>query len=97
MTLTHLESTSQGASNAFTFVEGQVDDGVTGVTLVLSDGEHVQATTGNGWFLAWWPGSLDATAADITSASGTSTQTLTATTSPMPPLPSGTGNSGAGA
>ncbi len=73
VTLTHLESDDQGP---FTFVEGQVDEGVTGVTLVLSDGEHVQTTTGNGWFLAWWPGGLDATSAEITSARGTSSQTL---------------------
>lgn len=97
ITLTHLDSSSQGSSNAFTFIEGQVDDGVTGVTLVLSDGEHVQATTGDGWILAWWPGDLNATAADIAAVSGTSTQTLTPTTPPRPSLPSATGNSGAGA
>jgi hypothetical protein len=74
VTLAHLASTSQGA---YSLVDGQVDEGVTGVTLVLSDGEHVHATTGNGWFVAWWPGKLDATSAAITSASGTSEQPLT--------------------
>jgi hypothetical protein len=73
VTFVHLASTSQ---SAVTLVDGQIDEGVTGVTLALTDGEHVQATTGSGWFVAWWPGSLGATSADITSASGTSTQTI---------------------
>ena len=73
ITLTHLASNGQGP---FTFVEGQVDDGVAGVTFVLSNGQHVQATTDNGWILAWWPGGLDATSAVVTTAGGTSTQEL---------------------
>jgi hypothetical protein len=79
MTVTHLASTSQGA---YTVVDGQIDEGVTGMTLALSDGEHVQATTGNGWFVAWWPGSVDVTSAEITTASGVTTQTLTLNTPP---------------
>jgi hypothetical protein len=79
VTLAHLASTSQGA---YSLVDGQVDEGVTGVTLVLSDGEHVQATTGNGWFVAWWPGRLDATSAAISSPSGTSAQPLTSAHTP---------------
>ena len=82
MTLGHLSSTNQGP---FSIVQGQVDAGVTGVTLVLSDGERVQASTGNGWFVAWWPGLLDTTSAEITTASGVTTQTLTPL--PVPPLP----------
>jgi len=82
MTLAHLASTSQGP---FTVVQGQVDAGVSGVSLVLSDGEHVQSSTGNGWFVAWWPGLLDATSAEITIPSGVTTQTLTPL--PVPPLP----------
>ncbi len=91
MTLTRLASTSQ---DAFTVVDGQIDPGVTGVTLVLSDGDHVQATTGNGWFVAWWPGSTGADSAQITSASGTSTQTLTLGTPPTAPPPSAAGTGG---
>ena len=82
MTLAHFASTDQGP---FTVVQGQVDAGVTGVSLVLSDGEHVQASTGHGWFVAWWPGLLDATSVEITTASGVTTQTLTPL--PVPPLP----------
>ena len=86
-TLTHVSSAGQ---DPFSFVEGQVDEGVTGVTLVLSDGEHVQASTDNGWFLAWWPGSLDTTSAEIATASGVTTQTLTVDTPPMAPPPDNT-------
>jgi hypothetical protein len=87
LALTHLTANSQGP---LTLVEGQIDESVTGVTLVLSDGEHVQATTGNGWLLAWWPGSLDATSAEITTASGTTSQNLTRS-GPRPGGPGGPG------
>ncbi len=80
MSVDHLASTSQGA---YTVVTGQVEAGVTGVTLVRSDGEHVQTSVSNGLFVAWWPGTEDATAAEITTAQGESTQTLKA----APPLP----------
>ncbi len=83
-TLTHLSSAGQGP---LSFVEGQVAEGVTGVTLVLSDGEHIQASTDNGWFLAWWPGSLGTTSAEIATASGVTTQTFTLDTPPMAPPP----------
>ena len=89
LTLTHLTSDGQGH---FTVVEGQIDQSVTGLTFVLSHGEHVQATTGNGWLLAWWPGSLDATSADITTATGSSSQAL----SPNGPGQGGPGQGGHG-
>ncbi len=91
VTLSHFASTGQGA---YTVIEGQLDEGVTGVTLVLSDGEHVQATAGNGYFVAWWPGSLDATAAEITTANGVTTQTLTFGTPPTPSPPIAPGGGG---
>ena len=53
MSVDHLASTSQGA---YTVVTGQVEAGVTGVTLVRSDGEQVQTSVSNGLFVAWWPG-----------------------------------------
>ena len=78
----HMASASQGA---YTLVEGQVASDVTAVTLVRSDGVDVQASTGNGWFLAWWPGPQDVTSAEITTPSGVTTQTLNMNTLPPPP------------
>jgi hypothetical protein len=85
VTVAHMDSTSQGP---YTLVEGQVDAGVTAVTLLRSDGDHVQASTGHGWFVAWWPGQLNATSAEITTASGVTTQTLNTMPS-LPPARSG--------
>jgi hypothetical protein len=86
MSVAHLDSTAQGA---FTVVEGQVASDVTGVTLVRSDGVDVQTTTGNGWFVAWWPGSEDVTSAEITTPGGVTTQTLN---TPAPQPVSGSGS-----
>ncbi len=71
----HVTSSSQGP---YTFVEGQVAAGVIGVTLVRSDGDHVEATTADGWFVAWWPGSQGVTSAEVTTAGGATTQPMTA-------------------
>jgi hypothetical protein len=35
---------------------GRVGPGVTGVDIVLPNGETVRATTRKGWWAAWWPG-----------------------------------------
>jgi hypothetical protein len=70
----HLSLSGDGA---YTLVEGQVEPGVTHVTLVRNSGGNVDATTGNGWFVAWWPGAQDVTAAQSTTAAGTTTQNLT--------------------
>jgi hypothetical protein len=77
----HLASTTQGP---YTLVEGQTDPDVTGVTVVSSDGERVQATTDNGWFLAWWPGTQGAASAQISTAAGVTTQVFN---TPPPPPP----------
>jgi len=61
----------------YTFVQGQVVAGVTGVTLARSDGNDVQATVADGSFVAWWPGSVGATSAQVRSSAGTATQQLT--------------------
>jgi hypothetical protein len=66
------ESASDG--QAYTIAEGSVGPGVTAATLVLSDGSDIVTTTGNGVFLAWWPGSAVVTSATVTTASGTTTQ-----------------------
>ena len=60
MTVAHLTAGSQGA---YSLAEGQLVSGVTGVTLVRSDGVDVVASTGSGWFVAWWPGSAGVTSA----------------------------------
>jgi hypothetical protein len=79
----HLASTSQGP---YTLVEGQADPDVTGVTIVRSDGEQVQTTIDNGWFLAWWPGTQGATSAQITTSAGVITEVFN-TNTPLPPPP----------
>jgi hypothetical protein len=59
---------------AYSFSQGAVGDGVTGVTLHLADGSTVTATVQGGWYVAWWPGSTEFSSADVTTASGTHTQ-----------------------
>jgi hypothetical protein len=61
---------------------GQIGEHVTGVTLVLTDGRHIEATTTNGWFAAWWPDGKEAQAAELTTPTGTVTQRLTPTATP---------------
>jgi len=95
-----LSSAHQGDRDgqAFSFADGRTGTGVTGVTLVLDDGTSVQATVGDGWYLAWWPSSHAVTSAQITTATGTSTQTFSAPGGGGPggggPAPSGPGGSG---
>jgi hypothetical protein len=59
-----------------TFNDGRIGAYVTAVTIELADGSRVRATTSHGWFAAWWPGSVEAQSAEITTASGTTTQQL---------------------
>ncbi len=65
--------TRDSAGNALTLVDGRTGAGVTAVTIKRSDGSSVQATVADGWYLAWWPGTVTATNAEVTTASGTST------------------------
>jgi hypothetical protein len=65
---------------AYTIAEGSVGSGVTAATLVLSDGSDVVTTTGNGLFLAWWPGSAVVTSATVTTVTGTTTQPISSPT-----------------
>jgi hypothetical protein len=79
----------------YALAEGRAGAGVTAVTLLLSDGTRVIATTSHGWFAAWWPGSKDATAAEITTAGhATTTQAITQPPAVAPPS-TATGPSGA--
>jgi hypothetical protein len=69
-----VETTQEG--QAYTIAEGSIGSGVTAATLVLSDGSHVVTTSGNGFFLAWWPGTSVITSATVTSATRTTTQPI---------------------
>ncbi len=75
-----ISAVSGGSSSAhgevWSQLQGQVGSGVSAVTLTLSDRSRVRASVSNGWFVAWWPGALDAQAAEITSARGTTTEPL---------------------
>jgi hypothetical protein len=73
VTQSHLSTTSDGP---YTLVDGRVGPGVTGVTLVLDDGQDVVTTVADGWFVAWWPNAGNATSAQVASASGTTTEAL---------------------
>jgi hypothetical protein len=78
------------AGAAYSVAEGRTGSDVTGVTLTLDDGTTVQATVGNGWFVAWWPGSQVVKSAELATSSGSTTQTFD-----LPPTPPGAGASGA--
>lgn len=72
------------AGKGLTLVEGRVGSDVTAVTIDRNDGSSVDATVANGWYVAWWPGTVPATDAVVTTASGDNTLTF-----PAPPAPSG--------
>jgi hypothetical protein len=97
-----VDRTSVGARDGerYTMVVGRTGEGVTGVTLSLGNGTDVTATSGNGVFVAWWPGSQSVTSAAVATVTGVSTQTLNLpgagiATSPKspPPSPPGTQSS----
>jgi hypothetical protein len=82
--------TRDSAGNALTLVDGRTGAGVTAVTIQRSDGSSVRATVASGWYLAWWPGTVTATNAEVTTASGTSTVAFPSTPAlPAPNCPSG--------
>ena len=76
------------ADGPYTLADGRVASGVTGVTLVLDNGQGVVATVADGWLLAWWPSDAGATSSQVTDASGTTSQTLVSSTK-GPPTPPG--------
>ena len=84
LSVSHLSLAGDGP---YTLAEGRLDPTVSAVTVVLSDGRDVAATTANGWFVAWWPGGQEVTSAQITSASGTTTEPVDVPTETAPPLP----------
>jgi len=76
--LTELTLTSLNTQGGVPFdtLEGTVASGVTAVSLVLSDGESVEATVSGGLVLAWWPSGDKPVSAQVSTASGTTTQSL---------------------
>jgi hypothetical protein len=68
--------TTDRAGAAYSLAEGRTGSDVTGVTLTLDDGTSVQATVGNGWFIAWWPSSHVVKSAELATSTGTTTQTF---------------------
>lgn len=60
----------------YTLVEGRAGPGVGAVRLVLDDGTTVEATEGNGIFVAWWPGAEGIRTAELATAAGPATQPL---------------------
>lgn len=74
----HVQLLGSGMDNsdgqALTLVDGRIGAGVTSVTINRADGSSVVATVSGGWYLAWWPGTTNATTADVTSATGTVTE-----------------------
>ncbi len=82
--------TRDSAGDALTLVDGRTGAGVAAVTIERSDGSSVQATVSNGWYLAWWPGTVAARNAKVTTASGTSTVAFPTTPAlSAPTCPSG--------
>lgn len=77
------------ADGPYTLVDARVASGVTGVSLVLDNGQDVEATVADGWLLAWWPSDAAASSSQVTNASGTSSETLVSSTKgqPTPPAP----------
>jgi hypothetical protein len=62
------------SGHALTLVDGRIGAGVTSVTIDRSDGTSIRATVSGGWYLAWWPGTVHATTADVTTSTGTVTE-----------------------
>jgi hypothetical protein len=75
------------SGQALTLVDGRIGAGVMSVTIDRSDGSSVKATVSGGWYLAWWPGTLQATTADVTTTTGTVTEHFPST--PQGPAPAG--------
>jgi hypothetical protein len=80
ITLDRLQGETADNGQPYTIAEGSVGSGVTATTLRLSDGSTVVATTGNGLFLAWWPGTAVVTSATLTTATGTTNQAINSPT-----------------
>lgn len=91
MTVSHLLLAAAGGGT-YTLVDGQLASGVTAVNLVRTDGSRVRATSGNGWFVAWWPTASGVSSAEVHSTSGPSTEAFTTLATASPPSPGSPGS-----
>jgi hypothetical protein len=85
------ETSRDMAGNGLTLVDGRVGAGVTAVTIDRNDGSSVDATVANGWYIAWWPGTVTAKDAQVTTAAGSNTVSFPAAPSSMTNKPCPTG------
>lgn len=81
-------STNWNSSSNDQVALGRVGEGVTAVTLTLTDGTAVQATVANGLYVAWWPGSTAVESVGYTNSSGSYSQTVPARPPAVQDLPS---------
>ena len=70
------EHTTTHAGQSYGFVIARAGVGVSAATLTLENDTEVTATVQNGWAVAWWPGTHQATAAQLTTPTGPHTQTF---------------------
>jgi hypothetical protein len=80
--VTLAQSHTSRDGQAYSFAEGRVGAGVTSATLELDNGSRVETTVGNGWFVAWWPGSADMKSVHATTANGVTTHVFDARGTP---------------
>jgi hypothetical protein len=59
-----------GATGEVHELGGRLAADVTAVTIALADGRTVIASVGGGYWLAWWPGDVDATSVTGLDAAG---------------------------
>jgi len=86
------------AGHAYSFLEGHTGADVSAVTLNLTDGSAVKASSQNGWFVAWWPSSASARTATVTTPQGMTSAALPpAVAAGCPSAPAGASVSCAGA
>jgi hypothetical protein len=64
------------AGQAYTVFYGRTAPDVRAVTLTLSDGSSVVASTGDDRFAAWWPSGSGIASAQVTGSGGSVTQPL---------------------
>lgn len=57
----------------YTLVVGRASRALTSAVVERSNGSDVTATTADGWFEAWWPGTAQATSVKVTTSAGTTT------------------------
>jgi hypothetical protein len=81
----HGMRTDAADRSVYQHIYGYAGGDVTSVTLTLNDGTQVQATTENGLFDAWWPGTEGVQTANVIATTGTSTQTLNIPSVTLPP------------